>query len=45
MRQEGAAEGAKTGKDGATYSIKGTSEHAGYRAPSGNLRWRNVERQ
>src|ERR1035438_619516 len=37
LRQEGAADGARGGKDDATYSIKGTSKHAGHCAPSGNL--------
>ena len=45
LRQGGSAEGAARREDYANYRIDGTSEHAGYCAPSGNLGWRNVERQ
>ncbi len=37
LRQGRSTEGATRGEDGANYRIDGTSEHAGYRAPSGNL--------
>ena len=45
MRQVGATEGAGGRQEGATYCIHGTSKHAGHGAPTGSLRWWNVERQ
>lgn len=45
LRQGRAAEGAGTGKEGATEDVDGTSEHANHCAPACSLRWRNVERE
>jgi len=45
MRQRGAAEGAETRQEGTTDRVYGTSEYAGHGAPTGSLRWWNVERQ
>jgi hypothetical protein len=44
LRQEGAAEGTGSGKKSASESIQWTSENAGHCAPTGNLRWRDVDR-
>jgi len=45
LRQGRAAEGAGTGKEGATEDVDGTSEHANHCAPAGCLRWRNLKRE
>jgi len=44
LRQRGAAESTYIGKEGRTECVEGTSEHAGHCAPTGNLRWRNIQR-
>ena len=45
LRQRGAAESTGGRKEGATQGVHGTSKHASHCAPTGSLRWRNVERQ
>ena len=42
-RQRRAAEGARGGQEGASYSIPGTSEHPGNGAPPRYRRWREID--